>query len=94
MNFIFHFEAEEEFLNSINYYEDCEVDLDFSLEVYSSIQHILKFPEAWPVLDGDIRRLLVNRFPYGILYSIEENHIYILAIMPLHRDPDYWKKRT
>jgi hypothetical protein len=55
------------------------------------------YPEAWALLNKDARGTLVRRFPYGVLYSIEENEekeIYILAVMNLHRDPDYWKDRT
>jgi len=47
----------------------------------------------WPGLEDDIRRCLTNRFPYGVLYSIEANEIFILAVMHMHRDPDYWKHR-
>lgn len=95
MTFSFHSEAEAEFFESIEYYEQCELGLgcDFSVEVYSAIQTILEYPNAWPILEDDIRRFLINRFPFGILYSIEENEIYILAVMNLHRDPDYWKHR-
>jgi hypothetical protein len=45
------------------------------------------------VLEGDIRRALVHRFPYGVLYAEEENRIWIVAVMNLHRQPDYWRER-
>jgi hypothetical protein len=45
------------------------------------------------IIDDDIRRSLVNRFPFGILYSEYDNGIYVLAVMNLHRHPDYWKNR-
>ena len=95
MNYNFHPEAERELYKAINYYEECNSNLgyDFSIEVYKTIQHIILFPEAWPKVEGNIRRCLVNRFPYGILYSIEKDMIYILAIMNLHRKPGYWKER-
>jgi len=95
MTFVFHPEANAEFFEAIEYYEQCELGLgcDFSIEVYSAINTILKYPEAWPVLEDDIRRFLTNRFPFGILYTIEQNKIFILAVMHLHRDPDYWKHR-
>ena len=91
MNFIFHSEAEEEFNNAIDYYEEIESGLgyDFAIEVYSTIQRAVAFPKAWPVMEGEIRRSLVKRFPYGVLYSEEENGLYILAVMHLHRHPNY-----
>jgi len=95
MKFDFHPQAEAEFLAAIAYYEDLEPGLgeDFSLEVYFRVLNILSYPNAWPILDDDVRRCLVNRFPYGILYSVEPDRIYILAVMHLHRYPDYWKHR-
>lgn len=95
MNFSFHPEADEEFIEAVAYYEGCEIalGLDFSREVYASIQNALDYPTMWPEIDDDIRRCLVHRFPYGVLYSSEPDGIFILAIMHLRRDPDYWKHR-
>jgi plasmid stabilization system protein ParE len=95
MKWSFHPEAETEFYEAIDYYEECEPGLgeDFAIEVHATIQHILTYPETWPTLEGDVRRCLTSRFPYGVLYSIEPAGIFILAVMHLHRDPDYWKHR-
>lgn len=95
MNYFFHPEAEAEFIFAVEYYEKCEKGLgyDFALEVQASVKRILSHPKAWQVIDTNIRRCLVNRFPFGILYAHEKNEIYIVALMHLHRDPDYWKHR-
>jgi hypothetical protein len=96
MSFLLHPDAEEEFLKAIEYYEDIERALgyDFALEVYSAIKRSVDYPDAWALMDGDVRRTLVRRFPYAVLYSMEENGIFILAVMNLHRSPEYWKERT
>ena len=96
MDFVFHPEAEVDFLEAINYYEGCAqgLGLDFSLEVYTSIQLITQHPRAWTTHEGDIRRCLIHRFPFGILYSIENQSILILAVMNLRQEPGYWKSRT
>ncbi len=95
MSFSFHPEAEEEFNKAIEYYEEVEPGLgyDFALEIYSTIQRSVEFPKAWSVIEGEIRRSLVRRFPYGVLYSEEQKEIFIVAVMNLHRNPDYWKRR-
>jgi hypothetical protein len=95
MNFSFHPEADGEFGEGIAYYEDCEpgLGLDFSREVYATIQNALYYPTMWPEIDAEVRRCLVHRFPYGVLYSVEPHGIFILAVMNLRRDPDYWKHR-
>jgi len=95
MNYRFHPEVEAEFIEAIAYYEDKEqgLGLDFAFEAHSTIEQVLAFPNAWPFVEDDVRRCLVRRFPYGILYSIEEAGIYVLAVMHLHRNPEYWKYR-
>ena len=95
MNYYFHPEAEAEFIAAIDYYEEKQSGLgyDFAQEVYTGIKSIIEHPQTWPVLDGEIRRRLIGRFPYGILYSDEGQSIFILAVMHLRREPNYWKKR-
>lgn len=95
MSFSFHPEAEKEFNEAIDYYENLEPGLgyDFALEAHSAVKRAIVFPKAWPEIDSDIRRSLVRRFPYGILYSEEPGGIFIVAVMNLHRKPGYWKLR-
>jgi hypothetical protein len=83
VNFSFHPEAEEESNLAIDYYENINpgLGLDFALEVYTTIQRTVEFPKAWVVLEGEIRRSLVRRFPYGVLYSVEQSGIFIVAVM-------------
>jgi len=92
---VFHPEAEAEFFEAVKYYEDCTAGLgeDFYSEVYNTVMNIQSYVHYWPILEDDIHRCLVNRFPFGVLYSIEKDLIFILAVMNLHRHPDYWKKR-
>ena len=66
----------------------------FAYEVYKTIRRILEFPDAWQKLDGDIRRSLANRFPFGVIYYQRDDEIVILAVMQLNRKPNYWKDRN
>jgi plasmid stabilization system protein ParE len=93
MTFSFHPEAEEELRAAIECYEDRETGLgyDFFFEVFTTIQNVVAHPHAWPVIEEDIHRCLVNRFPY--CYAAEEAGVFILAVMHLRRNPDYWKDR-
>lgn len=95
MTYSFHPDAEVEFNISIDYYEQCKqnLGLEFANEVYQTIQRILEYPTAWQILDEDIRRCLINRFPFGIIYYQKNKEIIILAVMQLNRKPNYWKNR-
>jgi len=96
MSFHFHPDAEAEFSEAIQYYEDVERGLgqDFAVEVYLAVQRAIAYPHAWMILEGEVRRSLVRRFPYGVLYSEEGDGILIVAVMHLHREPGYWKGRV
>lgn len=95
MTFSFHPEAEAELFAAIEYYEEQEPGLGqaFSFEVTSAILNVVDYPKAWPTLEDDVRRCLTHRFPFGVLYTLEREHILILAVMHLRRGPDYWKSR-
>jgi hypothetical protein len=96
MNYSFHPEAEKEFLEAIDYYEGREEGLgfDFATEVYAAIGRAAEHPKSWPILEGEVRRCQTSRFPYGVLYSEEAEGVFVLAVMHLHRDPDYWRRRV
>jgi plasmid stabilization system protein ParE len=62
--------------------------------VEEAIFRIVESPTRWVVVDEDIRRCLTRKFPYGILYTIEEDYILIVAVMHCSREPGYWKERV
>lgn len=84
MNFHFHPEADEEFIEAVAYYEGCKLGLwlDFSREAHASILNALSYPMMWPEIDEEVRRCLVHRFPYAVLYSKEPDGILIVNFHP------------
>lgn len=62
-------------------------------EVEGGIAVILSDPVVWRIIEDDVRRYLIRRFPYGIYYTIEGEVLVIWAVKHLHRDPDYWQGR-
>ena len=51
-------------------------------------------PNICAEIDPDLRRALVNRFPYGIIYGLDGEWVVIVAIAHLHREPRYWIGRS
>lgn len=88
--------AEQEMVEAAESYETQAdgLGLAFLSEVRRAVCRIADNPEIGAVLRGDTRRVLVRRFPFGILYRIEPSEIVILAVMHLRRKPDYWKERS
>jgi plasmid stabilization system protein ParE len=52
------------------------------------VEHHLGFnPALYQRVDGDMRRALLRRFPYGLLYVIDGAEVTILSCFHLHRRP-------
>ena len=83
MKYQFLEDAEKELLESSIYYNNNQTGLgfDFAGEVHKTIDRIIRFPEGWTKISKSCRRCLVNRFPFGVIYTIEDNIILIIAIM-------------
>ena len=96
MKFVFHPAALTEYGEAVEFYAERRVALAqaFINAVEDAIFRIVESPDRWTVVDEDIRRCLTRKFPYGILYTIEEDYILILAVMHCSREPGYWKERV
>ena len=95
MDIVFSPESKREFDDGEHYY-NCQVanlGSRFRQEVREALQRIRYWPLAAPIESGDIRRMLLSRFPYKLLYSVEQDHIYVIALAHQHRAPDYWLER-
>ncbi|PIV99429.1 MAG: plasmid stabilization protein [Deltaproteobacteria bacterium CG17_big_fil_post_rev_8_21_14_2_50_51_6] len=95
MTYSFHPAARAEFEQAVLYYFEKSPSLAaiFYAEVECGIEGIVKNPLLYRKIDEDVRRCLTKRFPYGILYTIEDHYILILAVMHCSREPFYWKNR-
>ena len=96
MIFDIHPSASDELDNAVRHYEKIQegLGIEFLEEVYATIQRILRFPEAWVKISKYCRRCLTHRFPFGVIYQIEESKIRVIAVMQLNRKPGYWKNRV
>jgi len=92
----FHRLAERELNDAALYYERESPGLGVSFldDIGRYIEAIVKHPNAGTKLRGRVRRRILRRFPYGILYSSKADGIRILAIMNLKRRPTYWVGRS
>jgi plasmid stabilization system protein ParE len=92
---MFHELAEVELNEATQYYasEVASLGLAFLAEVERSIEQIRDHPEAAPIIHKIVRRRLLRRFPYSILYTIGDDAVHILAIANQKRRPFYWHRR-
>ena len=92
MKIVFTELAKLELEDAAEYYElkQSHLGQEFKNEIKLTVLRIRQYPQAWGIAKGDVRKCLLHRFPYKILYSIEEDHLLIIAIAHQHRKPDYW----
>ena len=92
MKVVFSRLAVRELQDAIAFYEVERRGLGgrFKDEIKKAVRRIVDFPDAWSVERGEVRKCLLHRFPYKVLYSIESDHIFVIAVAHQHRRPDYW----
>lgn len=92
----FHPEARADFAAAALYYESQQPRLgdSFVEAVEQAISLIRQYPGLGVPLDGSVRRALVRRFPYGIIYRVEAGEMLIAAVADTRRSPDYWRHRV
>lgn len=95
MKLSLHPEAEADIAEAITFYDQRTTGLgsDFLDEVLRAFERIELAPEAWPRLEGPVRRCLVERFPYGVYYRINPDTIFVLTVMHGKKKPGAWKGR-
>jgi plasmid stabilization system protein ParE len=62
----------------------------FEEDVRRAAVLISRFPESGSSERRGIRRILLHKFPYKLIYTIKSDHILIIAVAHQHRRPDYW----
>ena len=95
MNIRFLKTAQKELNDSFDWYENqlSGLGYDFLKEVDSAIGRIITWPESHLGIGHGLHRCLVKRFPYSVIYGMENNTIVIVAMAHLHRKPYFWVER-
>lgn len=88
--------AELELNDAARYYEleSRGLGVAFVTEVERCTEAIAQHPHAGPIALGTVRRRLVRRFPYALLYVVKPDTVRIVAVMNLRRRPAYWVRRV
>lgn len=95
----FHRAASAEAEAAVRWYNERMAGLgdDFRAELVLGIERIAEAPLLWPAstYDRRARRYLLSRFPYSIVYVIEDDgHVTVAAVAHGKRRPGYWRRRV
>jgi len=96
MTYRYHPHAQQELDDASDHYDSIDLELgdSFLEEINDCISRILMFPLAWPKAQhGSVRRCRTHRFPYSLIYDLEDEQVFILAVMHESREPNYWVDR-
>jgi hypothetical protein len=95
MNVEFLEPAWAEFLDAVEYYNFQSEGLgrEFSEEIRTTIENMIRYPEAWPLISKRTRRCRTKRFPYGVIYQVRPDALLVIGVMHLHREPQSRKTR-
>jgi plasmid stabilization system protein ParE len=87
--------AEQELNDAAAYYSAASASLGsaFLEEVARTVEEIRAHPEAARLVTRVVRKKLVRRFPYSVLYSLPSGEVRVLAIAHQSRRPFYWRGR-
>lgn len=96
MRVVFSKYAKQELDDAVRFYELAHPGLGqhFKREVRNAAKRIGTYPHAWSKEAENTRKCLLHRFPYKLLYSVEDEVVLIVAVAHLHRRPGYWVDRT
>ena len=96
MRVVFSPEARDDFEDAARYYDAQRPGLGDELrrEIRNFLPKLRNAPLNFPAVRGDIRRLMLERFPYKLLYSVESDYVYAIAVAHRRRSPDYWINRV
>ncbi len=88
--------AEDEMIEAAVFYEAASSGLgnDFLDDVQQAIDRLCLYPLSGEAVAPGLRRMLLHRFPFSVMYSIETNVILVIAIAHHGRRPGYWQTRV
>lgn len=89
-------EAEADVRDSYLWYEQQKVDLgeEFLMALDAAEKTIVRNPRASRIrFKKKVRAHVVDRFPYLILYIIEQDDISVISVFNTHQHPGKWKQR-
>jgi len=96
---VVHSAASAELAAAAEWYEHQRYELGIELlaEVNRALTAISESPHTWPPASGfsrrDVRRFLLSRFPYVVLYCVREAEVLVVAFAHTSRKPQYWRRR-
>ena len=96
MKYWLHPEAENDLRNAAEFYRK-HADAALSQALLAEFEHamrlLLEHPRLGAQWRNNMRRYVMRRFPYSVIYSISGDEMRILAVAHHSRRPGFWRNR-
>jgi plasmid stabilization system protein ParE len=91
----FHPEAETEFTEHAFYYEYEVTGLGYRFidEIERAITILIDQPQIGQAINEQLRSFVLAEFPFSLIYSLNQEMIWIVEVAHQKRLPDYWRER-
>jgi plasmid stabilization system protein ParE len=89
--------ARAELIDAQDWYENEAPGLGrrFREAVDAVVKRVSATPRQFPVIYKNVRRALLRRFPYSLMFVIEaDDSLTVIACFHGSRDPVQWKRRS
>ncbi len=89
-------EARDEFDAAVDWYEQQQPGLGtaFLDRVRDEFARIAANPQLHSIVYQDVRKAVVQKFPYVVLYKEEAGEVVVIAVFHTARDPAIWQGRV
>lgn len=89
-------EADRDLAAAASWYEQQRRGLghEFLDEALTTFRAIAERPLIYPLVHRATRRALMQRFPFGVYFRVENSNVVVVAVMHGSRHPRRWHGRT
>ncbi len=93
---LFHPEAQAEYDSALAWYRarSAQTAARFEAEVERVLGQIGANPDLFPNYDDEHRFAVLRRYPYTVVYRVEGEHVYVVALAHSGRAAGYWRGRV
>lgn len=95
MRLTIHPDAAADIQEEAQYYEEIEPGLGMAFldEVDLAVDTVLSMPQAFPSRRENLRMYVFSRFPFSLLYRLDDNVLEVLVVSHHARHEDYGMER-
>jgi plasmid stabilization system protein ParE len=92
---VFRRAARQDYAAAVAWYESKRAGLgaEFAIEIRRRLVAAPKVLKSGVIVEGNVRRMKIRRFPFHIFYRIRGGQLVVIAIFHARRNPIIWRAR-